>query len=137
LLSTMPRKKVIIDTAHVMQLKLEGLKKLCAKHKLSKQGRKAELQKRILQHLKLDTTSDEADTDATSSKENEPTANVNQVQELVKEDCNAKERTKRPAQNILNEELDKCSERDHQKLSENGTSKELPHQSDEDLEAHK
>jgi len=47
-LSTMPRKKVIIDSAYVMQLKMEGLKKLCAKHKLSKKGRKAELQKRVL-----------------------------------------------------------------------------------------
>lgn len=49
----MPRKKLIVDYDYVMGLKVEGLKTLCAKNKLSKKGRKAELQDRVLVHLKL------------------------------------------------------------------------------------
>jgi len=49
----MPRKKLVIDEDHVMSLKVVGLRKLCTKHKLAKKGRKAALQDRILEHLKL------------------------------------------------------------------------------------
>jgi len=49
----MPRKKLVIDEKHVMSLKVAGLKKLCAKYKLAKTGRKAALQDRILEHLQL------------------------------------------------------------------------------------
>jgi len=49
----MPRKKLVIDEKHVMSLKVVGLRKLCAKYKLAKKGRKAALQDRILEHLQL------------------------------------------------------------------------------------
>jgi len=49
----MPRKKLVINEEHVMSLKVVGLKKLCTKYKLTKGGRKAVLQDRILEHLQL------------------------------------------------------------------------------------
>jgi len=67
----MTRKKVILDYAHVMGLKVEGLKKLCAKYKLSKNGRKADLQDRVLTHLKLGRTNYAPETDDQRLKEPE------------------------------------------------------------------
>lgn len=56
----MPRKKKVIDEKHIMSLKVVGLKKLCTRYKLTKKGRKAILQDRILEHLQLGKYATEA-----------------------------------------------------------------------------
>jgi len=49
----MPRKKVIVNEKHVMSRTVAGLKELCHRYKLSKKGKKADLQNAVLEHLNL------------------------------------------------------------------------------------
>jgi len=70
----MPRKKLVIDEKHVMSLKVAGLKKLCAKYKLAKTGRKAALQDRILEHLQLGKYEAVAEVEPTEESELETTS---------------------------------------------------------------
>jgi len=45
------RKRMVIDEVHVMSLNVVSLKELCMKYKLTTKGMKANLRKRILEHL--------------------------------------------------------------------------------------
>jgi len=78
----MPR----IDEAFVMSQKVVGLKRLCDKYKLSKKGRKAELQKTILKHLKLgEWTEETGETSLETTKDGG--TNCNTPQETANEEA--------------------------------------------------
>jgi len=77
----MPR----IDEAFVMSQKVVGLKRLCDKYKLSKKGRKAELQKIILMHLKLGDWSEATEETSVETTKDGGTNN-NQIAETPSEE---------------------------------------------------
>jgi len=77
----MPR----IDEDFVMSQKVVGLKRLCDKYKLSKKGRKAELQKIILMHLKLGDWSEATEETSVETTKDGGTSN-NQITETPSEE---------------------------------------------------